>query len=495
MVMRKHAVVYILTWTCIVSSLGYVSPYALGQQSGFTFAPAFPNLTFTQPDGIFSDPTNSNRLFVTEQTGVINVFNNSQTTTASTVFLDISNRVLVGGEEGLLGLAFDPNFNQNHYFYLNYVADNPLRTVIARYTVSADPNVADKASERIVMQFNQPYTNHKGGQLAFGPDGYLYIGVGDGGSEGDPRGNGQNRSTLLGKILRIDVNSASVGKNYSVPTDNSFIGGDLGSREEIYAYGFRNPWRFSFDSATGILWVGDVGQDRLEEVDIVEKGKNYGWNLMEGTLMYDAPTGFNQSGLELPIWNYTHDIGNAVIGGYVYRGSDLPSLVGAYVYGDYGSGRIWALRYNGTATNTELVNTGLSISSFGLDQQSELFFTAYNGKIYRLATISIPEFPWQAFLAVLLAATVPIAVSIKKRVRGVLALISSSIPNQAFNLAAGFLVIKNGLSTALSIGISLGPSPTPIVSICPNVRLYRFFNTLTALPLSLSPVRWKYLPP
>ncbi len=330
------------------------------------------------------------------------------------MFLDISSRVLYGGEQGLLGLAFHPNFTQNHYFYINYVADNPRRTIIARYTVSADPNVADANSEQIILQFNQPYSNHKGGQLAFGPDGYLYIGVGDGGSEGDPQGNGQNRSTLLGKILRINVDSTSGGRNYSIPTDNPYVGNNLGYREEIYAYGFRNPWRFSFDSVSGMLWVGDVGQDRIEEIDAAEKGKNYGWNLMEGTLPYNAPAGTNLSGLEPPIYNYTHDVGNAIIGGYVYHGSAIPSLSGAYVYGDYGSGRIWALRTNGTVQNALLVDTSLNIASFGVDQQNELYFTAYDGKIYKLASTEIPEFPWMGGLVVLLAVSL-ITVFLRKK--------------------------------------------------------------------------------
>jgi glucose/arabinose dehydrogenase len=378
------------------------------------FEVAFPNLTFNQPDGIFPDPTNSNRLFVLEQAGVIKVFDNNRNVNSSTVFLDISDHVLYGGEQGLLGLAFNPNFNQNPYFYVDYVTDNPRRTVIARYTTTADSSIADKNSEQIILEINQPFSNHKGGQLAFGSDGYLYIGVGDGGSEGDPLGKGQNRSTLLGKILRINVDLASAGKNYSIPSDNPFIGNTAGFREEIYAYGFRNPWRFSFDSTSGQLWVGDVGQDRIEEIDVVEKGKNYGWSLMEGTLLYNAPSGTDVSGLELPVWNYTHQVGNAVIGGNIYHGSALPSLAGAYVYGDYGSGRIWALRTDGATVNTLLAETGLNIASFGLDDQNELYFTAYDGKIYHLTSSVIPEFPWQTGVALLLAASLLGAVSIKK---------------------------------------------------------------------------------
>ena len=384
--------------------------------SAYSVTVAFPNLTFNQPDGIFPDPTNSNRLFVIEQAGVIKVFNNAQNVSISSVFLDISSRVLYGGEQGLLGLAFHPNYSQNGYFYVDYVADNPRRTVIARFSVTAnDANVADSNRQQVILEISQPFSNHKGGQLAFGPDGYLYIGVGDGGSEGDPNGNGQNLSTLLGKILRIDVNTQSNGRNYGIPSDNPFAGNTAGYREEIYAYGFRNPWRFSFDSATGALWVGDVGQDRVEEIDLVEKGKNYGWNTMEGTLCYNPPSGCNQTGLTLPIWNYTHDLGNAVIGGYIFHGKALPSLLGAYVYGDYGSGRIWALRYNGTeANNVLLVDSGLNIASFGTDQNSELYFSAYDGKIYKLTAIPIPEVPTTTGLIILILVLTLLTAALKR---------------------------------------------------------------------------------
>jgi glucose/arabinose dehydrogenase len=331
------------------------------------------------------------------------------------VFLDISDRLAFGGEQGLLGLAFHSNFNQNHYFYVNYVAPNPLRTVIARYTVYAsNPNLADPKSMQIIMEYNQPFPNHNGGQLAFGPDGYLYIGTGDGGGAGDPFGNGQNLSAVLGKILRINVDVASAGRNYSVPSDNPYVGSTLGYREEIYAYGFRNPWRFSFDSATGQLWVGDVGQNRLEEIDLVEKGKNYGWNIMEGGLSFPSGSINDPTGMELPVWNYTRNLGYSVIGGYVYHGSALPTLGGAYVYGDYGSGRIWALRYNGTAASNELlVNTGLNIASFGVDTQNELYYTAYDGKIYQLNSTVVPEFPVTEGVLLVMATMVLLALMLK----------------------------------------------------------------------------------
>ncbi|MGZ4869624.1 MAG: PQQ-dependent sugar dehydrogenase, partial [Halobacteriota archaeon] len=312
---------------------------------------AFPNVRFVDPVGIYSAGNASTRLFVVEQAGVIKVFENNHNVTAADVFLNISDRVASGGELGLLGLAFPPQFSANGSFYVYYTADNPLRSVLSRFSVSrANGSQADANSEEVVLQVAQPFSNHNGGQIAFGPDGYLYIGLGDGGSEGDPLGNGQNRSTLLGKILRIDVSSGSGSLNYSMPRDNPFVGNLQGFREEIYAYGLRNPWRFSFDPVTGRLWAGDVGQDRIEEIDIVKSGGNYGWNIMEGTLCYSPPSGCNQTGLILPVWEYDHSIGYAVTGGFVYRSEMFPELVGAYVYGDYGSGRIWALRYSGAGT-------------------------------------------------------------------------------------------------------------------------------------------------
>ncbi|MGE5637562.1 MAG: PQQ-dependent sugar dehydrogenase [Chloroflexota bacterium] len=374
---------------------------------------AFPNLTFNQPIGIYSAYDGTNRLFVVEQPGVIRVFNNSASAVSSSIFLDISTRVVFGGEQGLLGLAFHPNYATNGYFYVDYVVNNPLRTVIARYSTSTiNSNQAQSNSEFVLLEINQPFSNHKGGQLAFGPDGYLYIGMGDGGSEGDPFDNGQNRSTLLGKILRIDVNSPSAGKNYTIPSDNPFVGNTAGYKEEIYAYGFRNPWRFSFDQPTQRLWVGDVGQDREEEIDIVEKGKNYGWKIMEGTLPY---AGGNETGLVLPVWEYGHDQGNAIIGGYVYRGSTATAIAGSYIYGDYGTGKIWALALNGTGTpnNVLLSNSGLTLSSFGVDGNSELYVCAFNGKIYKFNSTVIPEFSPLIALTILVAVTITV-ISLKR---------------------------------------------------------------------------------
>ncbi len=357
----------------------------------YTVVEAFPNLTFSQPVGLYHANDGTNRLFVLEQAGKIYVFENNNETSTKTLFLDITDRVLSGGELGLLGMAFHPNFSQNGLFYLDYTASNPRRTIIAEYTIdSTDPNKADKNSERIILEVEQPYSNHNGGQIAFGPDNYLYIALGDGGSGGDPQGNGQNLKTLLGSILRIDVDHQEDGKNYSIPDDNPFKGNTNGYREEIYAYGLRNPWRFSFDNETGWLWAADVGQNKWEEIDIIEKGKNYGWNIMEGNHCYQPSSNCDQTGLELPIWEYGHDAngGYSITGGFVYRGSELPELNGWYIYGDYVVGKIWALCYNGIdpPTNVKLADTSLYISSFGVDENNELYIVSHgNGKIYKLA--------------------------------------------------------------------------------------------------------------
>jgi glucose/arabinose dehydrogenase len=350
---------------------------------------AFPNLAFDRPVGIYDANDGSNRLFVISQAGVIYVFNDSADASNTSVFLDLRDRVTSeGSEEGLLGLAFHPNFTRNGLFYVDYTAADPTRVVIARFSVNAsNRNIADSGSEKVLLEVSKKYSNHNGGQIAFGADGYLYVGVGDGGSEGDPDGNGQNRLSLLGKILRINVDAEVGSQSYGIPVDNPFVGNNFGYREEIYAYGFRNPWRFSFDPVTNLLWVGDVGQDRVEEIDLVKKGGNYGWNIMEGNQCYAPPQNCNTTGLELPIWQYYHEQGNdAIIGGFVYRGSELSLLVGSYVYGDYGSGRIWSLKYDehGPLQNLQLVKMNTPISSFGIDRLNRLYVCSLNGKIYTL---------------------------------------------------------------------------------------------------------------
>ena len=308
--------------------------------------PAFPKLTFERLTNLIQPDDGHDHIFVTEQTGRIRVFPNDQGAEEAETFMDITDRVnssAGGGEEGLLGLAFDPEYESNGYFYVYYSAANPRRSVVSRFSVSLDnPNAADLHSELVIIEIGQPFINRNAGQIAFGPDGYLYIALGDGGgSGGDPFGNGQNRGTLLSSLLRIDVSSASDGKSYSVPPDNPFVG-VAGARDEIWAYGLRNPWRFSFDEATGTLWLADVGQNRWEEIDIIEKGLNYGWKFMEGRHCFSPSVGCDQADLELPIWEYEHFSSGclSITGGYVYRGREMPSLFGAYVYGDYCSGRI-----------------------------------------------------------------------------------------------------------------------------------------------------------
>jgi len=304
------------------------------------------------------------------------------------IFLDISDRVSARGmEEGLLNLEFDPDYASTGYFYVFYTAAFPRRSVISRFYGGAGDKKADPDSEVVILEVRQPFANHNGGSMAFGPDGYLYIGLGDGGSGGDPQGQGQDTSTLLGTILRIDVRSVRPGSSYLVPEDNPFVGDDSGAREEIWAYGLRNPWRLSFDRETGVLWVGDVGQNLYEEVDIIEPGLNYGWNHMEGFRCFSLAD-CDSSSLQLPVIEYSHDHGCSVTGGYVYRGRRLHALQGAYVYGDFCSGKIWALRYDGerVTDHLEIVDSGLQIAAFGEDTDGELYILAYQGGIYRLVS-------------------------------------------------------------------------------------------------------------
>lgn len=347
---------------------------------------AFPNLSFSSPLFLDHAGDGSNRLFVVERGGTIQVFENDASTSNATTFLDISDRLVSGGEQGLLGLAFHPDYENNGYFYVNYTDDSGGNTVISRFEVSgSDPNQADPGSETIILQYDQPFGNHNGGHLSFGPDGYLYIASGDGGSGGDPENNAQRPETLLGNILRIDVDGTSNGNEYAIPPENPFVGNDQGYREEVFAYGLRNPWRFSFDSESGQLLAGDVGQNQYEEIDIVENGGNYGWNIMEGEHCYQASS-CDMSGLILPIWEYDHDVGRSITGGYVYRGPSLEGLTGRYIYGDFISGRIWALEFSDpeNPTNIELINSDLSISSFGTDADDELYFCSFDGNIYQL---------------------------------------------------------------------------------------------------------------
>ena len=350
---------------------------------------AFPNLSFSRMVHLTYPDDGTDRLFLALQPGQVLVFENDPGVGEADTFLDIreavSNR---GNEEGLLGLAFDPRYRLNGYFYVYYSAFPPRRSVISRFSVSAsNPNRADPASERVVLEVPQPYSNHNGGHLLFGPDGYLYVGLGDGGKAGDPHENGQDRSTLLGSILRIDVSGIGPEGKYAVPPDNPFAGQGGGAREEIWAYGLRNPWRFTFDRQTGEMWAGDVGQNRYEEIDIIKPGRNYGWNVMEGMHCFGARD-CDKTGLEQPVTEYGRDGGCSVTGGYVYRGDRLSSLFGAYIYGDFCSRKIWALRHDGNRVTEQIqiVDSPLSISAFGEDQAGELYILSFDRKMYRLVS-------------------------------------------------------------------------------------------------------------
>lgn len=326
------------------------------------------------------------RLFITLQDGQVVIWDGTRV--LPTPFLDIRDLTSKGGERGLLSVAFHPHYAQNGLFFVNYT-NTGGHTVIARYRVSAnDPNRADLTSARTLLVIEQPYQNHNGGQMQFGPDGYLYIGMGDGGSGGDPGNRAQTLSTLLGKMLRIDVNADT----YSSPATNPFVN-NTAARSEIWALGLRNPWRFSFDRVTGDLWIADVGQGEYEEVDFQPAtsigGENYGWKRMEGTHCYEPASGCNNGQLVLPVIEYDHSGGAcSVTGGYVYRGASSPRLVGSYIYGDYCNGKIWAATRDGSSVAIrELIDTGFLISTFGEDMNGELYVADHRGTIYRLTDI------------------------------------------------------------------------------------------------------------
>jgi len=335
---------------------------------------------FDHPLGFQIPDDASGPIFIVEQPGKIRLVNNGSI--ASTPFLDISSKVnFDGGEQGLLGLAFHPNYNQHPFFYVDYdrLMGGQRQTVIAEYGLSSDANQAAIGSERILLVINQPNPNHKGGQLAFGPDGFLYIAMGDGGTSS----NGQSLQTLLGKILRIDIDHTDTGLQYAVPTDNPFVAG--GGLPEIWAYGFRNPWRFSFERGATRLFVADVGENSFEEVDLVQKGLNFGWDTMEGAHCFSPSSGCNMTGLTQPIAEYDHSEGATVIGGFMYHGTAITGLVGAYVFGDFSDGKIWKLtESSGTWTRTLLMNTGRSITSFGQDSAGELYVVDYSGSVLKI---------------------------------------------------------------------------------------------------------------
>jgi glucose/arabinose dehydrogenase len=378
--------------------------------------PAFPALTTTRALWMSEAPDGTGRLFIDEQEGRIVIVKKGGDGSGAKEFFNIIDRKPhVDNEEGLMSLAFHPGFKTNHLFYVYYNQQNPRRSVISEFKVSdADPDVADLKSERILLEVPQPFGNHKGGEIAFGPDGYLYIGLGDGGDGYDPSGNGQNTSTLLAKMLRIDVNTRGTAPGgqgfgnrrrpleYGIPTDNPFVKeqeyNGRGPRKEIYAFGLRNPWRWSFDRQTGDLWVGDVGQDLWEEIDLIVKGGNYGWSVREAFHHFKpGPVGAQYID---PVMEYPHKpellsqskfpdhtVGACVIGGYVYRGKKYPALQGVYVYGDYVLGTIWGFRYeNGKITQSAtLLAQPKTIASFAEDGDGELYMMGLDSQIFSIS--------------------------------------------------------------------------------------------------------------
>jgi glucose/arabinose dehydrogenase len=330
-----------------------------------------------RPVDVRSANDGTGRIFIIEKYGAIRIYENGQL--LKTPFLDIAERVDDSGNEmGLLGLVFHPDYKQNGFFYVNYTGKGG-NTFISRFL--ATDNSADPISEKILLTVDQPFKNHNGGALAFGPDGYLYIGLGDGGSANDPLGNGQNLNTLLGKILRIDINH---GDPYAIPADNPFVNAD--AKPEIWGFGFRNPWRFSFDRATGDFYIGDVGQDTWEEIDYVppgQSGLNFGWNYMEGNHRFTGQNPPATDHLTFPVAEYNHAEGCSVTGGYVYRGA-MPEWQGIYLYGDYCRGTVWGLMLsNGQWQSQVMFETNVTITSFGQDESGEVYFSSDNGNIYR----------------------------------------------------------------------------------------------------------------
>ena len=373
-----------------------MSPPPPPAPTGIQITSVYPALAFTNAVLAIQAPGDDARWFVVEQAGRVLAFDNIDTVTATSELIDISARVQDGGERGLLGMAFDPQFASNGRVYLYYTRDNgQLQSVLAAYTSADGGATLAPASETMLLTVDQPFDNHNGGHLAFGPDGMLYVALGDGGSSGDPQDNAQNTRKLLGKLLRIDV---SGGTDYAIPTDNRWFGNarctngvSAGAEEcpEIHAYGLRNPWRFSFDGSTGDLWAGDVGQGDWEEVDRIVAGGNYGWRFREGAHCFNPPSGCptenNGDALVDPDAEYDHGLGSSVTGGYVYRGTSIGSLLGRYVFGDFGSGRIFAhTPGSGDLAPEELLDTTLSISSFGLGEDAEIYVVDYQGGLYRI---------------------------------------------------------------------------------------------------------------
>jgi glucose/arabinose dehydrogenase len=362
----------------------------------FILEEVFPNIKLYQPVEFANPDDGTNRIFVVEQRGIIHVFPNNADASQTQQFLNLTREVVSGGERGLLGLAFHPDFKNNGYLYVNYTRGKFLKTTISRFKVSkADPNKVDPDSELVLLTYKQPHPTHNGGKITFGKDGYLYISAGDGGSGGYPQNNSQNRKILLGKMIRIDVDRKSGSLHYAIPEDNPYKNNKEGFREEIYAYGLRNVWKFSFDAENGQLWAADVGQNVREEINMINNGGNYGWKVMEGMGCFtgrnreDTGENCNTAGLLKPVYDYLHSPkeGQCVIGGFVYRGKQMPALAGKYIFGDFVSGNIWALSQGEDSSYSaeQVAKLDGFLSAFGEDTDRELYVLSYDdGKILKL---------------------------------------------------------------------------------------------------------------
>ena len=354
--------------------------------SQISFTRSFPNLTFINPIAINQPPGDGTRWFLIEKGGQVLMFPNDDTATAASVSADFRSVVDDRGEGGLLGMAFHPSFSGSGQVYFYYTEtgidpSTPLVSRLNRFNMNMN-GIIDTGSGNIILSVDQPETNHNGGDIKFGPDGYLYIGLGDGGGSGDPEGNGQDTATLLGSVLRIDVDNE---RPYAIPAGNEFASSST-NRPEIFAWGFRNPWRFSFDELTGDMWAGDVGQRAWEEIDLVVSGGNYGWNIEEGDHCFSPPVGCDDTGLIDPVFEYGRNEGQSVTGGYVYRGSSMPAFQGHYLFADWASGDLWGFDASSVLPEVKLLaDTDMRIVSFAQDGNSELYVVDYSGGgIYRL---------------------------------------------------------------------------------------------------------------
>ncbi|MBW8381475.1 MAG: PQQ-dependent sugar dehydrogenase [Youngiibacter sp.] len=351
------------------SAVPTLGPTLQPKPESYKMVEAYPALTFKQPLEYVWFEANG-KAYVVERGGLILEFDDTSDVKDLSIFADLTSRVSVSAtERGLLGFAFHPDYEDNGLYYVNYTTENDT--------------VIESSKGEVILSFPQPYSNHNGGHIAFGNDGYLYIAVGDGGGDGDPQVNSQNLSRIYGKLLRIDVDKKSGAKNYSIPSDNPFADGKGGALPEIFAFGLRNPWKFSIDEMTGKIMAGDVGQNRIEEIDEIVSEGNYGWNIMEGTSVYKDDKVTDKASLIPPLAEYQHPDGKSVTGGYIYRGELLRELHGDYVYGDFVTGRVWAYDFE-SKRSRQILDTGLNVSSFGLDKNGEMIIVDYSGKLFRI---------------------------------------------------------------------------------------------------------------